>query len=350
MKLFIFLIFLYTGNCQKVDVDFDVFAPPTDYCDETDEDSPCYRPSIEEEKCGVAFDGDFRRRRGTGGRFRRAVGGEDSGLGEFPFLALLGRDSVEGDVQFFCGGTLINKWYVLTAAHCGKVDFVRLGEWRVVEQDDPTFDCDRDKRTGKEKCSEPHQDIPVAEAKPHHDYSAYQDGKRIPVNDIMLLKLSRPAEYNEFVQPLCLPSTSLSKYGEPGTNFDNNKALVVGWGYTRSEKDDDATIVPTPIQQKLELPAIGNLDCLTKFKNYKNYKLDLTDVINPDYHLCAGGERGKDPCQGDSGGPLMGREDDISPWQLVGIVSAGTKHCGIGVPELFTRVTKYDQWIQDNMV
>ena len=200
-----------------------VFAPPTDYCDETDEDSPCYRPSIEEEKCGVAFDGDFRRRRGTGGRFRRAVGGEDSGLGEFPFLALLGRDSVEGDVQFFCGGTLINKWYVLTAAHCGKVDFVRLGEWRVVEQDDPTFDCERDKRTGKEKCSEPHQvslackelnrelsiytqDIPVAEAKPHPDYSEYQDRKRIPLNDIMLLKLSRPAEYNEFVQPLCLPS------------------------------------------------------------------------------------------------------------------------------------------------
>ena len=73
-------------------------------------------------------------------------------------------------------------------------------------------------------------------------------------------------------------------------------------------------------------------------------------LFRPDYHLCAGGERGKDACQGDSGGPLMAREDDLSPWQLVGIVSVGAKRCGLGIPALFTRVTKYDQWLKDNMV
>ena len=45
----------------------------------------------------------------------------------------------------------------------------------------------------------------------------------------------------------------------------------------------------------------------------------------------------------------MAREDDISPWQLVGVVSGGTKRCGIGAPGIFTRVTHYDQWISDNM-
>ena len=118
--------------------------------------------------------------------------------------------------------TLVNSWYVLTAASCGQVDLVRLGEWKVVEQDDPTFDCEKIK--DKEFCSQPHQvrlacqghltenhlyqtqDIPVAEAKPHPDYSKYQEDKYVALNDIMLLKLSRPAEYNEFVQPLCLPS------------------------------------------------------------------------------------------------------------------------------------------------
>jgi len=298
-------------------------------------DLPSHRPSLEKEECGL-----------TGEAAGFIVGGDDTMIGEYPFLALLGRNVADG-IKFFCGGTLINKWYVITAAHCGKVDFVRLGEWKVVEENDPTFDCEKDKRTGEEKCSEPQQDIPVAEAKPHADYSEYQDGRRIPLNDIMLLKLSRPAEYNEFVQPLCLPSTSLSEYGEPGTDrFDNNKALAVGWGYTYSEKDYDATIVGTPVQQKLELPAVGNSDCVG---NFKKFKVDLTDRIKPDHHICAGGERGKDACQGDSGGPLMAREDDLSPWQLVGIVSAGAKRCGRGIPALFTRVTKYDQWLKDNM-
>ena len=130
-----------------------------DDCDETDEDSPCYRPSIEEEKCGLAgLLRRRRRRRGTGRRVRRAVGGEDSGLGEFPFMALL-RGDIKGRPEWYCGGTLINKWYVLSAAQCGrvKVDYVRLGEWKVVDPDsytttatddifesDPKVDCVED--------------------------------------------------------------------------------------------------------------------------------------------------------------------------------------------------------------
>ena len=46
----------------------------------------------------------------------------------------------------------------------------------------------------------------------------------------------------------------------------------------------------------------------------------------------------------------MVREDDVSPWQLVGLASVGARRCGHGIPALFTRVTKYDQWIRNNMV
>ena len=66
--------------------------------------------------------------------------------------------------------------------------------------------------------------------------------------------------------------------------------------------------------------------------------------------ICAGGEKGKDSCNGDSGGPLMARESDISPWQIVGIVSFGTARCATGAPAVFTRVTNYRQWIRDNLV
>ena len=44
----------------------------------------------------------------------------------------------------------------------------------------------------------------MAEIKVHPDYGF--TAHTIAENDIMLLKLSRPAVYNDFVQPVCLPS------------------------------------------------------------------------------------------------------------------------------------------------
>ena len=59
------------------------------------------------------------------------VGGSIAKSGEYPWMVLLGSCSVNFDnkVRYGCGGTLINKWYVLTAAHClddrkEKVDIV----------------------------------------------------------------------------------------------------------------------------------------------------------------------------------------------------------------------------------
>ncbi len=45
------------------------------------------------------------------------IGGERARLGEFPFMVLIGY-LIRGNVYYTCGGSLINRHYVLTAAHC----------------------------------------------------------------------------------------------------------------------------------------------------------------------------------------------------------------------------------------
>ena len=49
------------------------------------------------------------------------VGGKIAKIGEYPWMALLGYNppNIPGnDLYYVCGGSLINKKYVLTAGHC----------------------------------------------------------------------------------------------------------------------------------------------------------------------------------------------------------------------------------------
>lgn len=65
-----------------------------------------------------------------------------------------------------------------------------------------------------------------------------------------------------------------------------------------------------------------------------------------DSMICAGGA-GASSCQGDSGGPLVCQKGNT--WVLIGIVSWGTENCNVQAPAMYTRVSKFNTWINQVM-
>ncbi|KAG7204081.1 hypothetical protein KM043_001932 [Ampulex compressa] len=259
----------------------------------------------------------------------RIIGGKNASLGAYRWIARIGYTGVPGlkedELTYRCGGTLISRLYVVTAAHCVsnlpgsfKVSGIRLGEHNTAT--DP--DCEDG------YCGEPVQDFQPATIIVHADYN-----QRLYKNDIAIIRLDKPAVYNGLVRPICMVKGELLT-----KNFVGEMAEVAGWGIY-----DINDPKPSTILQTLKVPIVATEQCAKAFKSY-------TDV--GERQLCVGGVVGEDSCGGDSGGPLMKVEcpDDSWRYYFIGVVSFGTKHCGeSATPAVYSKVSSYISWILDNM-
>ncbi|XP_015775278.1 PREDICTED: coagulation factor VII-like isoform X3 [Acropora digitifera] len=245
----------------------------------------------------------------------RIVGGEVASNRDWPWQVGLQSES---DNFIFCGGSLISREWVVTAAHCITRNIpnrqrcarpspglrVILGEFDVQN-------------------IEGHEvQIAISEVCMHESYH-----KVTYDNDIALLRLSTPLSgFNETMSPVCLPSSSSS--------FPVGKVCsVTGWGKT---SQDDFRV-----SNKLRVahvPIIDHAKCKEQYGS-KGY-------VVTDHMICAGYSEGKiDSCKGDSGGPFVCKQN--GRYFLVGATSWGVGCAQAGNPGVYTDIKDYLPWIQN---
>nr|CBC01169.1 chymotrypsin-like proteinase 6C precursor [Tribolium castaneum] len=218
----------------------------------------------------------------------RIYGGDNATLGQFPFIVAL-KNSDQ-----FCDSSIINKNWVVTAAHC--IYSVTVGQTTLT--------------AGTNKLHSGGTSYSVSQAVHHPDfnYTSLQ-------NDIGLIQIVGEFEFTEIVQPV--------EFIEPEINATCH---AVGWGETQD-------VAFPEILQFVELTALGLEDCKKIAGHYAD------GLYLEKEQICALGSEGQGACYGDSGGPL------VCDGKLAGVVSYGLLPCARSIPDVYTRPSQYLDWI-----
>ncbi|XP_077493934.1 transmembrane protease serine 3-like [Amblyomma americanum] len=241
----------------------------------------------------------------------RIINGSTVAKTQVPWLVRIVRHSSHGG-GIFCGGSIITRNVIVTAAHCVKNSTFNPKGTIYVFYNSTNLSGN-----------------PVILAKRGVVHRLYENP--FQGYDIALLKLSRPLpKFDNFVRPVCLPRQS--------EETPEKKMLLAGFGFTNYEGKG------TKQALYLVTKAMKKDDCEKRLRT-PNGTLAPMNLI-----FCTNHRSGS-AFQGDSGSGLTAYvQGGRAPKSvLFGIVSFG-QHRAFGVaPNIFTRISMYRRWIENSL-
>ncbi|XP_029942315.1 chymotrypsin B-like [Salarias fasciatus] len=226
--------------------------------------------------------------------YARIVGGEEAVPHSWPWQVSL--QDYSG--SHFCGGSLINEYWVVTAARC---EF-RVYHYVAVGAHNRAFNTPDN----------------IQVLRPILIFTHPNFNAETKENDIALIKLYKPAILGPTVSPICLPKSTDSFFGI---------CVTTGWGYTTAFPNGYRS---DTLQQAI-LPLLPDTDC------ERFWGSAITNSM-----ICAGAS-GVSFCNYDEGGPLVCEKNKV--WTLVGIASWGESQCYQSLPGIYTRMTELRGWV-----
>ncbi|XP_067863976.1 chymotrypsinogen A-like [Heptranchias perlo] len=238
--------------------------------------------------------------KGTGKAFR----GKELQTSNWPWQVSL---ELVAENKHFCGGAIINEYWIITAAHCFITPTTQnLQEIVVVvglnRQLSPEMWA---------RYSNPH-DIIV------HEEFDEQTG----ANDIALVRMIERIAFGEHVRPVCFPDSAIF--------FENTwtTCYVTGWMKTGEDTSDSL--------QEAPITLISPTDCNSTVLNGKL----TTSMMCMDFQ-----NNGSVACHIDGGGPVVCKIQRAHRYFLIGVVS-WVSDCKERWPGVFSTTKSYLSWIE----
>jgi len=248
----------------------------------------------------------------------KIIGGQHAKPHSWPWAAAL----MPKDELVWCGATLIDKRWLISAGHCFNAGEIKPpGDLRVkLGADDHGQTPDQ---------TEPSQQVVgIEKFWVHPNYTLAPD-LSYAAWDITLVKLDQDVPFNAFVRPICLPQATDRLQGD-------DRVVTVGWGQTEAGSE------PALLQQVV-LPVVDRQTCTDDYR--------VLNVPIDDSMLCAGNQTfgGIGSCNGDSGSGLMARRGDA--WVHYGIASfVGGHPCDQPKqPTVYGYVPVFVDWVKGIM-